>query len=563
MVKRSFFPASFVLKSWSDLAPFYADLKDRKIGSTVELEKWLLDWSELDAIVGEDGGWRYIRMTCNLADEGFQEAYRVFVEELAPQIDVETNLLKKKLIANPYLDQLDKEKYFVFIREIKKDLEIFRPENVDLQAKLMILQQKYAAIAGSMTIQYQSEEYTLARASVFLRDKNAQVRETVYRLIQERRAENADQLNDLFTEMLVLRQQIATNAGFSNFRDYKFKAMGRFDYSIQDCFDFHQSIATHVVPLLNQFNEQRKKALQLDTLRPWDLDVQLPGENDLKPFNTSDELIQKTIACFEQVSAEFSGYIAEMKTLGRLDLDSRKGKAPGGYNYPLNESGVPFIFMNSVGLNRDLVTMVHEGGHAVHAFLSNSLLLDGFKQCPSEVAELASMSMELMSMEHWQVFYPNAADYKQACKEHIESIIRILPWIALVDQFQHWIYENPTHTVAERKAAWLKLSKSFGSGVIDTSGLEKYRENAWHAQLHIFEVPFYYIEYGIAQLGAISIWKNYLENKAKCVEDYRNALKLGYTKTIPEIYKTANIAFDFSSNNVQQLVGFLKNKLED
>ena len=558
MLKRSFLPSSFVLKTWMDIEPYYDNLKNRSIGSKAELETWLHVWSETDAVLSENGGWRYIKMTCNLEDAALQEDYRVFVEEIAPKTEVVADALKRKLIESPFLNELDASKYFIFIREIKKDLELFKLENVDLQAKLMVLQQKYASIAGAMTIQYEGQELTLARASTLLKSEDRTVRENVYHLIQERRIQDAQILDDLFSEMIALRHQIALNAGFSNFRDYKMKSLGRFDYTVQDCFNFHNSIREHVLPVLDQLNQIRKEKLGLATLNAWDLDVKLPGEPELHPFKNAEELIEKTIACFGEVSSEFQGFIEVMKEKKHLDLDSRKGKAPGGYNYPLSESGIPFIFMNSVGLNRDLVTMVHEGGHAVHAFLADHLELDAFKQCPSEVAELASMSMELISMEHWQVFYPNAEDMQQARREHLESIIRILPWIALVDKFQHWVYENPTHTHEERKREWLKLSSEFSSTITEKEGLEKYREHGWKSQLHIFEVPFYYIEYGIAQLGALSIWKNYIKDRRTALQDYANALKLGYTKTIPEIYNTANVKFDFSSENIKELVSFLR-----
>ena len=243
-------------------------------------------------------------------------------------------------------------------------------------------------------------------------------------------------------------------------------------------------------------------------------------------------------------------------------MASKEGKAPGGYNYPLYESGIPFIFMNAVGSPRDLVTMMHEGGHAVHSFLSRDLKLASFKSCPSEVAELASMSMELISMDHWDVFYKNPEDLKRAKIEHLEDIVATLPWIAIIDKFQHWIYENPKHSVEERNQAWLEIEKEFSNGVTDWTGCEDSLKYSWHKQLHLFEVPFYYIEYGMAQLGALAIWRNYKLDPSKAIEQYKEALKLGYTKGIKEIYKTAGIEFNFSAEYISELADFLNTELE-
>jgi oligoendopeptidase F len=338
--------------------------------------------------------------------------------------------------------------------------------------------------------------------------------------------------------------------------------MGRFDYTPSDCFDFHKAIADEVVPVVKYFDLRRKEALQLKTLRPWDTEVDVTGLAPLKPFSDENDLIQKTIACFNKVDPQFGSYIRIMNEMGHFDLGSRKGKAPGGYNYPLAETGVPYIFMNSVCSVRDLVTMVHEGGHAVHSFLSRDLALTANKDVPSEVAELASMGMELISMEHWDAFFDNPADLKRAKLEQMGKVVRSLPWIALIDKFQHWIYENPSHSREQRKEAWLRCSAEFDSGVIDWSGLDEGKAYEWHRQLHIFEVPFYYIEYGFAQLGAIALWRNYKQNPAKAIQDYKKALALGYTRTIGELYEAAGIRFDFRGSYVKELLDFVADEIK-
>jgi oligoendopeptidase F len=339
-----------------------------------------------------------------------------------------------------------------------------------------------------------------------------------------------------------------------------FAAMGRFDYSPEDCFDFHASIQNQVLPLVKELNIQRSQALGYP-LKPWDLEVDVSNRTALEPFTSGADLLDKTIRCFRKVDDYFAWCIETMDNMERLDLESRKGKAPGGYNYPMAETNVPFIFMNAASSTRDVETMVHEGGHAVHSFLSKDLELSAFKNCPSEVAELASMSMELISYDGQDEFYKNKEDFNRAKNEHIEGIIKILPWIATIDKFQHWVYTNPNHTADDRKKYWLKLSDEFGTGTVDWSNYEHYRAYTWQKQLHLFEVPFYYIEYGMAQLGAIAIWKNYLSNKPLALKQYKEALSLGYTKTIGEIYKTAGIEFNFSAHYIRELMQFVKSEL--
>jgi oligoendopeptidase F len=340
-----------------------------------------------------------------------------------------------------------------------------------------------------------------------------------------------------------------------------FKSMGRFDYSPADCFAFHDAVAEAVVPLQQEQAEARKQQLGVDQLRPWDLAVDPNGLSPQKAFEGGDDLLAKATACFNKIDSRLGAYLDTMKAMGHLDLNSRKGKAPGGYNYPLDEIGVPFIFMNATSTVRDMVTMVHEGGHAIHSFVTRTLPLNFYKHPPSEVAELASMSMELISMEHWDVFFPNEADLKRAKREHLEQIIETLPWVATIDAFQHWIYENPTHTIADRTEAWTRIYSRFSPSTIDWSGLERFRDQIWQKQLHLYEVPFYYIEYGMAQLGAVAMWKHYRQNPSKGLEDYLAALSLGYTKPIGDIYATAGIKFDFSAETIRDLMHFVKAEL--
>ncbi len=558
---RTYIPAELNIK-WENLEPIFNELINRSLNSVKDMEQSLRDRSEIEAALEEDFAWRYIRMTCDTTDEKLLTDFQFFATEIEPKIAPLNNELNKKFIQSPFVEQLDEAKYYVYVRGIKKALELFREENIPLLTKIQVEQQKYQGITGSMSVKLGGQEYTLEQAAVFLKDTDRNVRQEAWEAITARRLEDKEKLDELFNSLLKLRHKVALNAGFENFRDYMFQALGRFDYTPSDCYDFHQAIQEEIVPLLKLQAEKRLKALALNELKPWDMDVDISGKPALKPFSNGEELIEKSIKCFRGLSPYIGERLEIMKANGFFDVDSRKGKAPGGYNYPLAESGAPFIFMNSAGTFRDLTTMVHEGGHAVHTFISAGLELNDFKHLPSEVAELASMSMELISMDHWDKFFDNSEDLIRAKKDQLKDVLKTLPWVAVVDQFQHWIYTNPDHTSEERSEAWTKIFEPFGNNFANWSEHQHALENLWQKQLHIFEVPFYYIEYGIAQLGAIAVWKNYKNDPEKGLSNYLNALKLGYTKTIKEIYETAGIEFNFTAAYVKELADFVQKELD-
>lgn len=561
-MQRHFTPKDFKVTTWELLKPFYDDLLNRSINSEKELEQWLLDSSELSSVVSEDMAWRYIKMTCDTTSEELRNSFNDFVTNIEPNIAPIANDLNKKLIGCTFTQQLPQEKYFVYIRAIKKSIDLFREANIPIKTELQQKEQEFGAISGAQSITYNGEEMTLQKASVFLKNLDRRVREDVYKKIAERRAKDESALNALYTELIALRHQMALNAGFKNYRDYKHEELGRFDYSVQDCLNFHEAVKQHAVPLFRAHDLKRKEKLKLDDYRPWDASVDEDGKEPLKPFSNAKELIEKTITCFQKIDPFFGDCIKTMDEMKRLDLESRIGKSPGGYQYPLYETDIPFIFMNAVGLHRDLVTMVHEGGHAIHSFLCKDLELVDFKSPPSEIAELASMSMELISMEHWHVFFEDKEELKRAKRQQLESVMDALPWIAAIDKFQHWIYENPKHSVEERYACWSSIMKDFASDVINYEGLEDNLKRRWQVQLHLFEVPFYYIEYGFAQLGAIAMWRNYKTNAKRTIDQYKAALSLGYTKTIPQVYETAGIKFDFSPAYVKELMDFVKSEYD-
>lgn len=560
--KRFFLPEEFSYKSWDDLLPFYEDLLQREIHTVNDLQRWLSDLSELESYLSEDSAWRYINYTRNTEDEEVKKKYLFVINEIKPKAAPFSNKLDKKFIACPLISELKEEAYQIYIRSVKNELDLYREENIPLFVQSEEKSQKYADLVSQMTIHYKGNEYTLSQAAKFLKDPDRNVRKEVYELVGERRKKDSEELDALFDDLVKIRHQIAKNAGFDNYRDYKFKALGRFDYTLEDVFKFHESVKEEIVPIVDEIERRKKKELGVDSLKPYDLDAETSGKPALKPYGDSKELIEKTIQSFSKLHPILGEYLQIMDERGYLDLESRKGKAPGGYNYPLDEIGIPFIFMNSSGKFRDLVTMLHEGGHAIHSFLTRDLHLNAFKHTPSEVAELASMSMELISMDTWDVFFNEEDDLKRAKKEQLEGIIEILPWIATVDKYQNWIYTNPDHTKEERTKAWLEIYDEFQPDTIDWSGYEKYKSISWQKQLHIFEVPFYYIEYGIAQLGALAVWKNVKNDKKQGLLQYINALRLGYTRSVPEIYKEAGIKFDFSKDYIKDLAKFVREELE-
>ncbi len=559
---RHFVPKEFMVTDWQNLEPYFKDLLERNIDSKERMEKWLHNLSELEAVVSEDACWRQIKMTCDTEDKTLEEAFNFYCIELQPNIQPYADALNKKLVNHPLTKELDTKQYFTYLRSVRKNIELFREENIPLQSELAVMQQQFGVISAKMTVTINGEEYTLQQAAKFFHHSDRNLREEAYRKIQERRLQDTEPLNNLYSNLLEKRNKEAQNAGFENYRDYRFKELGRFDYTKQDCFDFHEAVKQHVMPLVNMIYQKKKEKLGLDNLRPWDLEAEPAGTTALQPFTTGKELIDLSIECFSKLRPFFGDCLAKMNSIKHLDLESRMGKAPGGYNCPLAESGAPFIFMNAAGQMQDLITMVHEGGHAIHSFLAHPLPLTGFKEYPMEIAEVASMSMELFSMEHWEVFFSDAEQLKRAREYQLERVITIFPWIAIVDKFQHWIYEHPVHSNEERTTEWNKTLTEFSDTVVDYSGLENFRSNLWQKQLHLFEVPFYYIEYGIAQLGAIGMWKQFKLNKEEALNNYCNALSLGGTKTLPQLFETAGLKFDFSPNTIKELMDFVKQEMQ-
>ncbi len=560
--KRYFLNEDLNIQAWEDLKPYFDDLLSRELNSLEEFERWLSDRSELDAVLEEDLAWRYIRMSIETNNEELSSAYTFFVTKIQPELAPLEDALNRKFMDCQFRNEYTNEAHRIYFRSIETQVNLFQEKNVPIESELNELAQKYGAISAAQSIDYLGETMTMQKASQLLKEQDEAVRQTVFDKMVERRRVDTDSLDELYTQLVTKRHALALNAGFDNFRDYKFQALGRFDYSKEDCFAFHHAIKTHIVPLVKDIQAKKLAITREAKFKPWNTEVDPEGKAPLKPFETGKEMLDGCIQMLGNLKPYFADCLKTMEEMGHLDLDSKTGKAPGGYNYPLYEIGVPFIFMNAVGAQRDLVTMVHEAGHAVHSFLSRDLSLTGFKNLPSEVAELASMSMELLSMKEWGHFYANADELNRAKREQLEGVLKVLPWIAQIDAFQHWVYEHPTHTVEERHAHWSSLSKDFGTGLTDWTGYEDQIATSWQRQLHLFEVPFYYIEYGIAQLGALGVWMNSLTDFNGALTAYQAALKLGYTQSIPQIYEAANVPFDFSTKRLKALADFLQDELK-
>jgi oligoendopeptidase F len=559
--QRRFVPEGTDLGDWSRIEPLFNQLEAAapRCQTPVEFERWLLDGGELSAALDEESSRRYIAMTCHTENAEAEKAFLHFVEEIEPRLKPRQFKLAQIFLAHPLRAKLSKERYFVFDRDTQLLVELFRLENVPLQTEEAKLSQQYQKLIGSLTVQFRGQEQTLVQMGRYQEEPDRALRQESWELVAQRRLREAAQIEQIFEELLKLREQIAANAGFPNYLEYAFRARGRFDYTAEDCRRFHDAIEKEVMPVLRELQGQRRAHLGLAALRPWDLAVDPLSRAPLRPFERIDELVSNTSEIFSRLDAKLAGEFGLMRDLHLLDLGNRKGKAPGGYQSTLAEARLPFIFMNAVGLQRDVETILHEAGHAFHALAAREEDLYAYRSAPIEFCEVASMSMELLGNEFIEKFYP-AAEARRARHDHLEGIVEIFPWIATVDAFQHWIYSHPGHSRADRQKAWLELMDRFG-GDVDWSGYEEARVNLWHRQLHIFIHPFYYVEYGIAQLGALQVWANSKANKARALQQYHHALALGGSRPLPELFQAAGCSFDFSQKTVQPLLQLVSAEL--
>ncbi len=544
---------------WSEIEPYYQDFLNREIDSAASLEDWLLELGRFDAYVGETGSMLYVNMTCDTENEEIKQAYLDFVENVQPELAIIGDLLNRKLAKCPHADELDAEEYNVLLRDTRMDLALFREENIPLGTELTKLGQRYNEICGAMTVEFDGEERTMQQMGKFLQVNERSIRESAYRTVGERRFEDSVEIDELYEKMIGLRHQVAQNAGYENYRDYIFDAKHRFDYSPADCEAFQDAVEAICVPLMRDIDDERRQALNLDALRMWDLGHDVHGRDPLQPFEKVDEMVAGTSRMFHRLSPELGDFFDSLRDGTSLDLDSRKGKAPGGYQLQRDHSRKPFIFMNATGLQRDLETMVHEAGHAFHSIYADDLPLVDYRSAPLEFCEVASMSMELLTHNFLDEFY-SEENANRAVREHLEGIVSILAWIATIDAFQHWVYTNPEQTRDERHSKWIELGNRFGSN-LDWTDFEEWRLVSWQKQLHLFSYPFYYIEYGIAQLGALQMWLQYRENPENALTNYANAMRLGGSRPLPNLFEAGGMNFDLGRSTVQGLIDAVRDEL--
>lgn len=564
--------------SLTHVEPVVQELLTREVRGAHAFGAWVADRSELGAALSEGRARLYIAMTCNTDDQEAVRAYASYVEHVSPRVTQLAFELDRKLVSLAEAPGHAEARLAVLVRNARADVEIFREQNIPLETELAQLSQRYDEVLGAMMVTFDGSEQTLPQMARYQERTDRSVREASWRAVAERRRQDHEAISTVYDRMIALRHRIARNAGFRDYVGYAFRSMHRFDYGPEVCLRFHEGVESAIVPLVRAIHRERASMLGVDELRPWDLTVDPKGREPLKPFSGGADLVRRTRAVFRRLDADLAemfgslgegdGRIRRASDAGVvcLDLDSRKGKAPGGYQYMLDRSNKPFIFMNAAGMNRDVETMVHEAGHAFHSMLCAHEPLVEYRHSPTEFAEVASMSMELLTMNHLggaDAFYASPEDHARARREQLERAIAILPWIATIDAFQHWVYANPGHTREDRAACWRALDARFGGGA-SWRGLEHHRDiTTWQKQLHLFSHPFYYIEYGIAQLGALQLWLHSTEQgEASALERYKRALALGGSRPLPELFSAAGIQFDFGPQTLSRLAARVHAELE-
>ena len=563
----TFIPEDFDASSWENIEPYVDDLIQRNLSCSSCLEKLISDSSNLAEHISETGALLYIGMTCDTENQTKKNDFLNFVENIRPKLSKFSDKLNRRIAEHPSVGDLP-DRYDLMIRGIKSDIDIFREENIPLGVEQTKLVTKAQGITGGMTVEFEGEERTFPEMKAFLESNNRGMREKAWKSMVSRWMNDSEELSEIFDELIKIRHEIAKNAGFDSYTNYMFKAMHRFDYTVEDCLTFHNSIEKVCMPIVREINEKRRSSFNLEILSPWDVNEKsgsgpdIEGKNPLRPFDNVGEMVQKLSELFHRMSRDLGNKFDKLVEMDTLDLETRKGKAPGGYQYYLEKSRVPFIFMNAAGLQGDLETMIHESGHAFHSLYCGHLDLIDERNYPIEFAEVASMSMELLTQDEWQIFYDNDDEVNRAILSHLEGVVFLLPWIATIDAFQHWIYANPNHTREERTEYWLSLRDRFGSKM-DWKDNEDFRELSWQQQGHLFGVPFYYIEYGIAQLGALQLWQTHRKSPEKALKDYENAMKLGNTKILPELFAAAELKLGFDEKHVDSLINEVKTAMAE
>jgi len=544
---------------WETAEPYFKELSERQIVTPQQLEQWLVDFSELEACFDEEGTRREVAMTCQTDDAERMQRYLDFVENVRPKAEPWHQKLRRKFVAHTSMLTLPRRRFEVMERSARNSIEIYRDENIPLLVEDTKLRTEYQQITGAMTCQYDGREQTLQQLARYQEEPDRQVREQTWRLAADRYVQDASQLDELYVKMVALRHKVALNAGLADFRAYAFKAMERFDYTPEHCLAFHDAIERVVVPAAKELAERRKRKLGLDALRPWDMAVDPENRPPLRPFQTPEELIAGCSRIFQRVEPDLGRVFDTLRDRESLDLASRKGKAPGGYQATFAERRLPFIFMNAVGTETDVRTLLHEGGHAFHTWACRNEPFIVYRGAPLEFGEVASMGMELLALPFTSEFFGDETG--RATRRCFERIIAFLPYMASIDAFQHYVYTHVDAGIEDWKGYWESLTRRFASEV-DWSELEAYDRRSWQRKLHVYQAPFYYIEYGIAQLGALQVWRNAQRDAAHAVAMYRNGLALGGSRPLPELFAAAGLKFDFSESTLRPLAGAVMEQID-
>jgi oligoendopeptidase F len=541
---------------WEHLEPLYEELAKRELTCAKCLEGLILDRSDVDAAAAEAASVLYINMTCHTDDERANKAYLDHIENVQPKLKQAAFELDRRIAHSAFAAELDHDRYGVYLRNVANNVELFRAENIPLETELNRLDQEYSQIFGGMTVMFQGEERTIPQMSLFQELADRAVRESAWRTVAQRRSQDRERIADIYERMIDLRQQIAANAGFENYRDYMFRAKRRFEYGPGECEAYARGVEEVCVPALRRLQAERAELLGTEgkRLRPWDFYVDVRGRAPLRPFKNAGELVERTSRVFHRMDASLGAMFDTLRQGHCLDVETRKGKAPGGYQANRDWIRKPFIFMNAAGIQRDVETLLHEAGHSFHALLSRQDPLLAYRaEIPLEFGEVASMGMELTAHPFMDEYYPGDPDAADRARRfHLEQLAGLLPIVAVVDQFQHWIYTHKGHTRAERTRVWVELSRRFG-GEVDWTGLEDFLDTSWHRILHLFSVPFYYIEYGIAQLGALQLWLNYRADPRAAITQYKSALALGGSRPIPDLYRACGLEFNMGPDMTRRL----------
>ncbi|MFK5956286.1 MAG: M3 family oligoendopeptidase [Planctomycetota bacterium] len=547
-----YLPQGFAPIDFAAMEPWLLELEQRELHSVGDLEKWILDRSELDSCIGEEAVARMYASVCKTDDEALEKSYMDFQTITLPLIKPIDDRLDRKYLDCPFRKELDSSKWEVYDREVELGVRLFREENVALEAEEEKLSNQYDRIVGAMMVEYNGEEHTLSAMAKYSESPDREVRESSWRTTSGRRMADAEKLETLFEDLMELRQRQAKIAGFDNYRDYMHEAKARFDYTPEDCLAFQENVAKYVMPVARRMSARRKELLQLDPLRPWDLAVDPESDKAFEPFASAQGQVDVASKMMSGVRDSFGSELRWMFEQGLLDLETRPHKAPGGFMETLERRRVPIIFANSGTTHGDVETLVHEGGHALNGLLCRDLEPVAYRMPPLEFAEVASMGMEAMATEHYAEVYP-AADARSTRIHALEGMATTFPWVAAVDGFQQWIYTHENHTREQRRDAWMAIQERFSAGV-DWSGLTEQRATLWHRQLHIFVVPFYYIEYALAQMGACQLWVRYRNNPSEAVDRYVEGLALGGSRKLPELFEAAGLKFDPRGDHLGDLM---------